>query len=224
MKPGNIGAQKYFDSVPKEWDALYSHENRFMYTLNHYLRKGLYQRYRLTFENCGDLTGATVLDIGCGTGRYSIECAKKGARRVIGIDFAPSMIDFARQMAQENNCADKCEFICGDFLAHQFDESFDVVLALGFFDYIRDPEPFFKKIASFDPRRFIASFPNYPFLSAVLRRIRYYWIRKCPIYDYPAPRLQQLYRQTAFPHSRIIPCTHGFVGVAGTEETDLSVK
>ena len=74
MENNTDGAQKYFDSVPKEWDAFYSHENRFMYTINKLLRKGLYERYRLTFEHCGDLSGTKVLDIGCGTGRYSIEC------------------------------------------------------------------------------------------------------------------------------------------------------
>jgi len=92
MKSERKEAQKYFNKVPGQWDALYSHENRLKYAINKWLRKGLFRRYKLTFEYCSDLTGARVLDIGCGTGRYSIECAKRGAGRIVGIDFAPSMI------------------------------------------------------------------------------------------------------------------------------------
>src|SRR5438046_10015507 len=33
-----------------------------------------------------DLTGKTVLDIGCNAGFYSIEMKRRGARRVLGID------------------------------------------------------------------------------------------------------------------------------------------
>jgi ubiquinone/menaquinone biosynthesis C-methylase UbiE len=156
-----VDVQKYFDRVPKQWDALYSHENRFRYIINRLLRKGLYERYRLAFEHCGDLSGARVLDVGCGTGQYSIECAKRGASRVVGIDFAPSMIEFSRKVAGQMNVADQCEFICDDFLTCSFEGPFDVVLALGFFDYIRDAGPVFKKVGELSPRKFVASFPKF---------------------------------------------------------------
>ncbi len=209
-------AQKYFDKVPGQWDTLYSHENRFRYLINKWLRKGLYMRYKLTFEHCGDLTGARVLDIGCGTGRYSIECAKRGASRVVGIDFAPSMIEFSQKIAQQMNVADKCEFICNDFLTYEFEEPFDIVLALGVFDYIKTPGPVLKKIAQLNPRKFVASFPRYSFIWGTQRRIRYYWIKKCPIYDYTAEQLERLYREVPFQHYQIIPCKRGFFGAAGT--------
>ncbi len=209
-------AQKYFDSVPKQWDAFYSHENRLMYLINTLLRKGLYERYRLTFEYCGDLSGARVLDIGCGTGRYGIECAKRGAERVVGIDFAPSMIKFSREMAQQLKVADKCEFICGDFLTYPFEESFDIILALGFFDYIKNPEHLFKKTAQMNPRKFIASFPKFTPIWGLQRAIRYHYIKKCPIYNYTKEQLDQLYHEAPFQDYLIIPCGKGFFGVAGT--------
>lgn len=217
MKSEATGAQKYFDRVPKQWDAFYSHENWFMYLINNVLRRGLYKRYRLTFEHCGDLSGARILDIGCGTGRYSIECIKRGASRVVGIDFAPSMIEFSREIARQMNIDDKCEFICDDFLTYPFEESFDIVLALGFFDYIKNPEPIFKKVAQLNPRKFVASFPKFTPIWSIQRMIRYYWIKKCPIYNYTVEQLKRLYFETHFQHYQIIPCEKGFFGVAGTE-------
>ena len=213
MKLEGQQAQEYFDSVPEQWDALYSHENRLKYAINKWLRKGLFTRHRLTFENCGDLTGAKVLDIGCGTGRFSIECAKRGANRVVGIDFAPSMIEYSQNIAEQMKVADKCKFICDDFLSHQFDEQFDVVLAQGVFDYVREPEPLFEKIASMKPRRFLASFPKFNLIWSIQRHIRYNWIRKCPIYNYTEEQLKQLYTRAPFTEYELIKCNIGFFGI-----------
>jgi SAM-dependent methyltransferase len=217
MKSQIKSAQRYFDRVPKQWDAFYSHENWFKYLTNRLLRKGLYERYKLTFEHSGDLSGAKVLDIGCGSGRYSIECAKRKADRVVGIDFAPSMIKFSQEMARQMKVSDKCEFICGDFLTYPFEESFDIILALGFFDYIKNPEQPFKKIAQMNPRKFVASFPKFTPIWGLQRTIRYHYIKKCPIYNYTREQLEQLYSEAPFKNCLIIPCAKGFFGVAGTE-------
>jgi SAM-dependent methyltransferase len=213
MKLEGQEAQKYFDKVPGQWDALYSHENWLKYYLNKWLRKALFLRYQMTFENCGDLTGATVLDIGCGTGRYSVECAKRGAAKVIGIDFAPSMIEYSKRVALQMGVADKCEFVCDDFFTHQFGESFDVILALGVFDYVKEPDPMFKKIAHLNPRLFTASFPVYRPLWDLQRKIRYYGFRKCPIYNYTRRQLENLFRDAPFARYQIIPCGKGLFGV-----------
>lgn len=215
MKSRADQVRRYFATVPRQWDALYSHESRLRYAVNRWLRGGLFRRYELTFERCGDLTGASVLDVGCGTGRYSIECAKRGARRVVGIDFAPSMIEFSRSVAQDVQVAGVCEFLCDDFLAHPFDETFDVVLALGFFDYIRRPEPVLRKIASLAPRTFVASFPRFTPIWGLQRHVRYCWIKRCPIFNYTKRQLERLYRQAAFDSVDIVKASTGYVIAAG---------
>ncbi len=41
----------------------------------------------------------TILDVGCGTGRHSIELAKRGYQNVVGIDLSESLINRAKQIA-----------------------------------------------------------------------------------------------------------------------------
>ncbi|HMK34984.1 MAG TPA: class I SAM-dependent methyltransferase, partial [Desulfomonilaceae bacterium] len=121
----------YFDKIPGQWDALYLHENRTKYFFNKIFRRALFERHRLTFEQCGDITGATVLDIGCGTGRFSIEFAARGASRVVGIDFSAAMIEYAHTLAQDHNVGDRCYFVRDDFLSHEFWQRFRIVVAMG---------------------------------------------------------------------------------------------
>jgi 2-polyprenyl-3-methyl-5-hydroxy-6-metoxy-1,4-benzoquinol methylase len=215
------GVKDYFDSVPKEWDILYSHENRLMYIFNKWLRHGLYERYRLTLENCGEISGARVLDIGCGTGRYSIEFAQRGAKRVVGIDFAPAMIAFSQQKAQEMGVADKCEFICGDFLKQTFAEPFDIIVAIGLFDYIADPGSLVNKIAALTKGRFVASYPADSLIMGKQRKIRYF-LKKCPLYFYTHEKIAQLYKKANFIRYEIIPIksiNKGFLGVGVNSTT-----
>jgi len=95
--------------------------------------------------------------------------------------------------------------------------SFDVILALGFFDYIKNPEPVFRKVAQLKPSKFLASFPKFTPIWGVQRMIRYYWIRKCPVYNYTMKRLERLYQDAPFQNCQIISCERGFFGIATAE-------
>jgi ubiquinone/menaquinone biosynthesis C-methylase UbiE len=75
-----------------------------------------------------DLVGASVLDVGTGTGRGAISLARRGAR-VTGIDASTQMLDLARQRARDESLS--IEFTQGD--AHRLDfedGSFDVAVSL----------------------------------------------------------------------------------------------
>jgi 2-polyprenyl-3-methyl-5-hydroxy-6-metoxy-1,4-benzoquinol methylase len=207
----------YFDKIPRQWDALYAHENAIKYLFNRVMRRGLFERHKLTFENCGDISGAKVLDIGCGTGRFSIEFAARGASRVVGIDFAPSMIDFASSFAAEMKVQNTCEFICDDFLAHEFSESFQIVIAMGLFDYVERAGPVLQKIASLTDGIFLASFPRDRLVWGLQRRIRYGLLKKCPVYHYDRRQLEDLYSAAAYAKFAVMDISHGFF-VAATKK------
>jgi ubiquinone/menaquinone biosynthesis C-methylase UbiE len=68
-----------------------------------------------------------ILDIGCGTGRHSIELTKRGYN-ITGIDLSESMLRKARDKAKENNLDIK--FIKHDARKLPFNKDFDVAIML----------------------------------------------------------------------------------------------
>lgn len=213
MNYASDDVRAYFNKVPKEWDALYSHENRMAYLFNRLFRPGLYERYAFSFDHCGEISGRSVLDIGCGTGRYSIEFAKRGASRVVGMDFAPEMVDFSRSAARQMGVHDRCTFICSDLLQFPIQETFDIVVALGFFDYVKEPAAAFEHISALTRGVFLASFPRDSLIWGAQRRIRYYWMKQCPIFNYSEAQLSKLFEEAPFRKYRIIPASRGYFGI-----------
>lgn len=78
-------------------------------------------------ERAGVEPGMDVLDVACGTGNATIPAAKAGAR-VTGLDFAPRLLEIARE-----RCADamvEIDFLEGDAQEMPFaDASFDRVVS-----------------------------------------------------------------------------------------------
>ncbi|MFA9390296.1 MAG: class I SAM-dependent methyltransferase [Prolixibacteraceae bacterium] len=68
-----------------------------------------------------------ILDIGCGTGRHSIELAKRGYQ-VTGIDLSANMLNRAKEKAREAKV--DVQFFQSDARNFHFDEKFEMVLML----------------------------------------------------------------------------------------------
>ncbi len=85
-----------------------------------------------------DLTGMSVLDIGCNAGFYSIELKRRGAARVLGIDHAE---DYLKQARFANSLLGlDIEFRnLSVFEVGQLNEKFDLVLFMGVFYHLRHP-------------------------------------------------------------------------------------
>jgi ribosomal protein L11 methyltransferase len=69
-----------------------------------------------------------MLDIGTGSGILSIASVLLGAKKAIGVDIDAQSVKTAKENAEINNIADKCEFIVGD-LADKVSGKFQVVCA-----------------------------------------------------------------------------------------------
>ncbi len=85
-----------------------------------------------------DLTGMTVLDIGCNGGFYSIEMKRRGADRVVGIDHDEDYLAQARFAADvlgmEITFRQLSVYDVGRLAEH-----FDLVLFMGVFYHLRHP-------------------------------------------------------------------------------------
>lgn len=187
----NNAVKGYFDKAVSDFDSIYEGKGPFGRWVDLHFRRDMYERYRLTFETCGDVYGKTILDIGCGSGRYSVEFAKRYTDQVIGIDLAPNMIMAARKHAEEHNVLDRCNFIIGDFMRMEFRQRFDICIAIGVFDYIAQPQPFLEKMRSLSNKWMIMSFPSISVVRTSIRKIRY-WFKNCPVYFYDREAIRRL--------------------------------
>jgi tRNA (mo5U34)-methyltransferase len=85
-----------------------------------------------------DLTGKSVLDIGCNGGFYSIEMKKRGADRVLGVDFDEDYLKQARFAAEVTGL--EIEFRkLSVYDVGSLGERFDVVLFMGVLYHLRHP-------------------------------------------------------------------------------------
>src|SRR3954453_8399605 len=85
-----------------------------------------------------DLSGKTVLDIGCNGGFYSIEMKRRGAERVLGVDFDDDYLAQARFAADVSGL--KIEFRkLSVYDVGALGERFDVVLFMGVLYHLRHP-------------------------------------------------------------------------------------
>lgn len=83
------------------------------------------------------LTPATrVLDVGCGDGFFSNSIAVNYGARVTGIDFEPTALKRARQVARALKV--EVDYVEADLFDHVVDAPFDLVIALGVLHHTDD--------------------------------------------------------------------------------------
>lgn len=74
-----------------------------------------------------DLTGARILDAGCGTGALAVEAARRGAN-VVAIDVSASLVNIARERAP-TDLAGSIDWRAGDMMSPDLGD-FDHVVAM----------------------------------------------------------------------------------------------
>jgi SAM-dependent methyltransferase len=84
-------------------------------------------------EFFADIAGRVIIDFGCGDGADAVEMARKGAKRVIGIDIREDVLQAARQRAFVMGVQDACLF------ASSTKEVADVLVSVDAFEHFADP-------------------------------------------------------------------------------------
>jgi SAM-dependent methyltransferase len=197
-----------FREKAREFDDLYEDER----PLTRLLRPGLFRRRRLAAETVKAYTDPRVLDVGCGSGRIGEFVLDAGAAHYVGIDFSEPMIEMAR--ARLDRFAPRVELILGDFLEASLEGPFDVVLALGLFDYLPDPHRFSRRMYELcaPGGTLVASFPTWSWIKGPARKVRYEWIGDCPIFNYSRRELELMLGASGFEQVEILsPGRSGFL-------------
>lgn len=210
--PGSVEApqrvRRRFTDKARQFDDLYEDERLF----NRLVRPGLFRRRQLAVDAVASYGRARVLDVGCGSGRVGEFVLAAGAERYVGIDFSEPMIEMARERLAR--FGERVTLIKDDFLSVTFEEKFDVILALGLFDYLPGPAAFARRMFALSAPGgcVVGSFPAWSLGKGPIRKVRYEWIGGCPIFNYTRGGLEQLFGQAGFPRVEIMsPGRSGFL-------------
>jgi SAM-dependent methyltransferase len=208
--------QVYFDRIAEEFDGHYATRKGLAERLvDRVFRQGMVQRWQFLTQEL-EWAGQSVVDIGCGPGRYMAAFVARGAVEVTGIDFASAMIAVARRNLEAVGALDTCTLIVGDFLTTDFRRTFDSVVAMGYFDYILGHtavDDHFRRMWSLADRRVVASFPARRSFKTFPRWV---WLslRRCPVRFYSVGEVQALMARCGVARVRLIRMSGTILAVA----------
>lgn len=159
-----------------------------------YLRKSIFIRFEDTLCECRKYGYKTVLDVGCGAGIQALMLANEGMD-VLGVDISKNMINRAKAISSTiflNKQAGSLDFKVANFLEYEPDRKFDLVMALGVFDYTKHPFGYLDKMKKLAKKEIIASFPVAGDILFLQRHLRYKFFKHCDIYSYSEKDIKEL--------------------------------
>jgi 2-polyprenyl-3-methyl-5-hydroxy-6-metoxy-1,4-benzoquinol methylase len=206
--------REHFHADARRFDAIYEdHQNPLTRWIDNVWRGVVRRRFHLTLEKLNPIAGKSILDVGCGSGRYCLAYAERGAARVVGVDFAVAMINLAKEYAQRAGVADLCEFRAGAFPEAVSDGPFDVSTAMGFFDYIADPVPIISRMRQLTRSTMMMSFPKSREWRAPVRRLRFLFLG-CPLFLYSQAQVRKILSDAGVTNYEMIDLDRDYIVVA----------
>jgi 2-polyprenyl-3-methyl-5-hydroxy-6-metoxy-1,4-benzoquinol methylase len=202
---GRDRVRDHFQRAASSFDRLYEPGE----LVQRLVRPGLYERYEIALQVAQRYAGPRVLDIGCGSGRIGEPLLAAGASEYVGVDLSASMLELAR--VRLDGFGTRANLIEGDFLAVEIEGKFDVVLALGLFDYVAQPEPLVRRISALTRGSAVATFPRWSWLRGPLRHLRYEVLSDVPIYEYTDREVRFLFGAAGFDRLRLVTRRSGFL-------------
>lgn len=181
----------YFERTAAEFDAIHDRRSGWGALVDRLFRSGMRERQAYVLARAAVVQPpfTTLLDVGCGGGKYCTALAERGLAAV-GVDFAPAMVELAAHRAAATGVAGRCRFLAGDVMTLSLAPT-DLVLAIGVFDYVAKPGPLLARLRELTGRELIASFPRAGTWQGLLRRA---WLltKRCPVYYYTPADITQL--------------------------------
>ena len=181
----------YFENIASDFDSYYeSPKGLFDKIINAWLRRpGLIKRLKISLEASNPHLGKRILDVGCGSGKFVVECAKRGAE-VLGMDISREMIEIAKVFCEKNGV--EAELRIGD-ATEELPKGFDVCVALGVLEYFGDPKLILRNMFASTEKggKIIFSVPSLLTFQTPLREVLLYH-RNVKCYYYTKKRVLSL--------------------------------
>lgn len=158
---------------------------------------------RAVLEAIGPIEDAKILEIACGTGRFSAMLGEYGAQ-VVGIDISGPMLVQGQEKATRANVTDQVAFIRGDAARLPFpDDHFDAVFAMRFFHLAPTPERYLEEMKRVS--KDVIFFDTFNSLST---RTVYNWLLPMGSRLYDASEVHELLASTGLTLDRV---EHDFI-------------
>jgi SAM-dependent methyltransferase len=186
--------QRYFDRHARAFDRLYARPGAAAF-----LRCGPRRGCELAVAVVAQHAAPSVLDVGCGPGRVAEAVIRAGAASYVGVDLSPRMLALARRRLR--GC-ESVQLLEGDFLESGVSQTFDVVLALGLFEYLDDPARAAAWLRARCSSALVASFTRWDWVKGPVRRLRYEVVHRCPVHDYTEAGVAELLATAGFSNVR----------------------
>ena len=128
---------RYFEKEAPVYDEKRSQKMKFLWG----------KEVEIVASLCGDIKGKRVLEVGVGTGRFSMELAKQGAN-VTALDPTNAMLTVAKEKAAINGVINRVSLVraSGNNLPFR-DSSFDVVICMHVLKHLPTYKEVLKEIA-----------------------------------------------------------------------------
>ena len=191
---------RFWNDIAWEFDSIYSgaDKNAVGRALDRFFRKDMYQRFNWVMQRCGDLRGKNICDVGCGSGRFVTAFAQREAGHVTGVDVADTMLRLARNLVEQDCVEERCDFVQSDVLNWETRQTFDLTIAIGFWDYIASPLERLRVIRGLTRGTFLSAWPRFWTWRMLARKIRLQYLQGCPVYFYRKPDVQRMLDAAGF--------------------------
>lgn len=202
----------YWDRRVTEFERRYEQPG----LIDFILRRDAYLGRSLVLHEAQRLRPCSVLDIGCGPGIVLKELLSGPAHLGMGIDSSPAMIAAATKRLSTYYAEERCNLELGEFGAYEFGaRRFDLVFALGVFDYVADPSAFLRSAAQLATGSLIFNVPDMG-LFTTLRRLKH---RQVQIRAFGYGGLKELCRASGLTRSVVTHTPGAFHVVARVAAT-----
>jgi SAM-dependent methyltransferase len=177
--------ERYFDRRARAYDRRYDRER-----LQRIIRPSLLRGRDATVALARSLGGPRVLEAGCGPGRLGEALLAAGVAEYVGVDVSRAMVE--RAQARLARFGDRATVIHAPVAAAPVEGPFELVVALGLFDYLDDPEATLGRMTAACAGVLIATFPRWDVVRDPVRTLVYRYGYGCRLRHYDERRLAAL--------------------------------